>query len=128
MSCSHTLYLKFEYEFLSFSHSSQYGAASRIAMVMVVVPVVMVGGRVVMVWEGLVVMVVVVGMCEGRRVEVVMVMMVTMVMVVMPVKEVLSLVVDNVSLVPQVGGGSKVAVLSFLMTSHDMCVCPFVQT
>ena len=123
-TCSHT-HTVFKVRGSSFSlfHSSQYGAAPRVAMVMVMVPVMMVG-RVVMVWEGLMVMVVVVGMCEGRRVEVVMV---TVVMVVMPMKQVISLVVDNISLVPQVGGGSEVAVVSFLMTSHDMCVCMYIK-
>ena len=98
------------------SASSEYSAAPLFTVVMVMVGRVMVVmvGRVVMVWEGPMVMVVMMGVCEGRRVEVVVVVVVTVVMVVMPVKEVLPFVVNDVSLVPQLGGGSKVAVMSLL--------------
>ena len=99
--------------------SLQYGTASHFAaMVMVVIVV-----RVVMVWERpTVVTMVMVWVGKGRRV-VTMVTVVTMVMVVMVVKQVLSFVVHDVGLMPQVSSSTKVTMLSFLC----VCVCVCVR-
>lgn len=88
--------------------SLEYGTASLFTtMVMMVMML-----RMVMVWEGpTVVSMVMVWVGEGRRV-VTMVMMVTVVVVV--VKQVLSFVVYDVGLMPQVSGSTKVTMLGLL--------------
>lgn len=78
-------------------------------MVVVVVMRMVMGWGVMVVWEGPMV-VVMVGMCEGRRVEV----MVTMVMVMVSVQQVLPFIVYNVGLMPQVCSCSKMTMLSLL--------------
>ena len=87
--------------------SLQYGTASLFAAMVTVVMMV----RVVMVWEGpTMVSMVMVWVGEGWRV----VTMVTVVTMVMVVKQMLSFIVYDVCLMPQVSRSTKVAMMSLL--------------